>query len=197
VAWLTAWRMICTRAQIKPWETVLIFGIGGSVSLAALQILHAMGIRTIVTSRDETKLEKAAALGADEIVTTGDDDFVRRIMVLTGGRGVDVVFENVGKAVWPLAMKALVRGGRIVTCGATSGDDPSADLRRLFIRQLQVIGSTLGNRSEFSDLLAFVGQNNLQPHIDSEFPIDNLHHALDRLESGQQFGKIGIRIGAT
>lgn len=192
VAWLTAWRMIRTKAKVQPWETVLVFGIGGSISLAALQLLHAMGCRTLVTSRDETKLGLARELGADGCLATDDADFSARLLDMTDGRGVDAVIENVGKAVWPLALKALVRGGRLVTCGATSGDDPSADIRRLFIRQLQVFGSTLGNRSEFAELLTIVERRALKPHIDSVFALADLHGALDRLESGAQTGKIAI-----
>jgi len=193
VAGLTAWRMIHTRSRVQPWETVLVFGIGGSVSLAALQLLAASGIRTIVTSRDPDKLEAAQRLGAFAGLHTDGPRFIEELMELTGGRGVDVVVENIGEAVWPLAMRALVRGGRIVTCGATTGDNPSADLRRLFIRQLQVLGSTLGTRSEFSQLLTFVERTSLKPHTDSVFAFDDLHAAFDWLESGTQFGKIGIR----
>ena len=111
-------------------------------------------------------------------------------------RGVDVVIENVGKAVWPTAMRALVRGGRLVTCGATTGDDPSADLRRLFIRQLAVFGSTLGTRAEFADMIAFITEKGLTPHIDQTFPLTEIHAAMDRLEAGRQLGKIGLVIGA-
>jgi NADPH:quinone reductase-like Zn-dependent oxidoreductase len=134
VAWLTAWRMIATKARLNPGETVLIFGVGGSVSLAAMQITGAMGARAIVTSRDPSKLERARQLSAAETIhDAGGSSIVERVMALTNKRGVDVVIENVGKAVWPMAMRSLVRGGRLVTCGATTGDDPSADLRRLFI----------------------------------------------------------------
>ena len=137
VAWLTAWRMIRTKARLEPGETALIFGVGGSVSLAATQIVSAMGARAIVTSRDPEKLERAATFGAAETIhDEGGSSVLDRVMELTAKRGVDVVIENVGKAVWPTAMKALVRGGRLVTCGATTGGDPSADLQRLFIRQL-------------------------------------------------------------
>ena len=195
VAWLTAWRMIRTKARLKPGETVLIFGIGGSVSLAATQIAAAIGARTIVTSRDAEKLERARALGAAETVHDAGGRIVDRVMELTDGRGVDVVIENVGKAVWPAAMRALVRGGRLVTCGATTGDDPSADLRRLFIRQLQIFGSTLGTRAEFAELLGFIEEKRLTPHVDAVFALANIHAALDRLESGRQFGKIGLAIG--
>ncbi|WP_298431555.1 zinc-binding dehydrogenase [Ottowia sp.] len=191
---LTAWRMLVTQARLKAWETVLVFGIGGGVSLAGLQIAKALGARVIVTSRDDTKLARALQLGADHAVHSATQDVAKAVQSLTGGRGVDVVFENVGEAVWPAAMKSLVRGGRLVTCGATSGDQPGADLRRLFIRQLQVIGSTLGTLSELHDLLGFCQQQGLRPVIEQTFPLDEVHAALSRLESGQQFGKIALAI---
>jgi NADPH:quinone reductase-like Zn-dependent oxidoreductase len=194
VAWLTAWRMIVTKARLHAGETVLIFGVGGSVSLAATQIASALGAQTIVTSRDAKKLERARAFGADETIHDRGGNIVDRVMEITGKRGVDVVIENVGRAVWPAAMRSLVRGGRLVTCGATTGDDPSADLRRLFIRQLQIFGSTLGNRSEFADMTGFIEQKRLIPHIDAVFALADIHSALDRLESGRQFGKIGLAI---
>lgn len=192
---LTAWRMLFTKGQLKPWETVLVFGIGGGVSLAALQLAKLTGAQMLVTSRDAGKLERARALGADHVIDSSTQDVVKEVMARTGGRGVDVVIENVGAAVWSSAMKSLVRGGRLVTCGATSGDQPPADLRRIFIRQLQILGSTLGNFDEFGDLLRLVGRTGLRPVIDSEFPLAQTHAALDRLESGAQFGKIAIRIG--
>ena len=196
VAWLTAWRMVVTKAKLRAGETALIFGVGGSVSLAAAQIAAALGARPIVTSRDPTKLERAKILGAIETVhDEGGASVLDHVMSLTGKRGVDVVIENVGKAVWSTAMKALVRGGRLVTCGATTGGDPSADLQRLFIRQLSVLGSTLGNRAEFRDVIGFIAEKGLTPHIDGIFPLTEIHTALDRLESGRQFGKIGLAIG--
>ena len=192
---LTAWRMLFTKAQLKPWETVLIFGVGGGVSLAALQLAKLAGAKTIVTSRDDAKLQRALAMGADHAINGKTPDVAKEVMALTGGRGVDVVFENVGAAVWSSAMKSLVRGGRLITCGATNGDQPPADIKRIFIRQLQILGSTLGNFDEFRDLLSLVGRTGLRPVIDSEFTLDQAHAALDRLESGEQFGKIAIRIG--
>jgi len=191
---LTAWRMLFTKAQLKPWETVLVFGIGGGVSLAALQLARLSGSRVIVTSRDDSKLERARALGADHAINGRTQDVAKSVMAATGGRGVDVVFENVGAAVWSSAMKSLVRGGRLVTCGATTGDQPPADLRRIFIRQLQILGSTLGNFDEFRDLLDFVERTGLKPVIDSEYTLDQVHAALDRIESGAQFGKVALRI---
>ena len=196
VAWLTAWRMIVTKAKLLQGETVLIFGVGGSVSLAALMIASSLGARTIVTSRDEKKLERARGFGAAEVIyDRGVAAIVSRVMELTDNRGVDVAIENVGKAVWPAAMRSLVRGGRLVTCGATTGDDPPADLRRLFIRQLQVLGSTLGNRSELAALIDFIESRGLKPHIDEVFALRDIAKGLDRLESGRQFGKIGLEIG--
>jgi NADPH:quinone reductase-like Zn-dependent oxidoreductase len=191
---LTAWRMLFTRAQLKPWETVLVFGIGGGVSLAALQLAKACGARVLVTSRDEAKLERARALGADGTLCSATEDIARRVLALTDGRGVDVVVENVGAAVWPQALKSLVRGGRIVTCGATTGDQPGADLRRVFIRQLQVLGSTLGNPGEFADLLAWCRAGRVRPLIDARYPLAAAREALAHLESGTQFGKIAIEI---
>lgn len=191
---LTAWRMLFTKAQLKPWESVLVFGIGGGVSLAALQLAKAAGARVIVTSRDDAKLEKALAMGADHGINSRTGDVAKAVLAFTGGRGVDVVIENVGEAVWAAAMKSLVRGGRLVTCGATSGDLPPADLRRIFIRQLQILGSTHGDFSEFHDMLAFIGQQGIVPVIDSHFPIAGIHAALSRLESGLQFGKIGLTL---
>ena len=191
----TAWSMLHGKARVQPWETVLIFGIGGGVSLAALQLAKLAGARALVTSRDPAKLERARALGADAAID-GRGDVVRQVMAVTNGRGVDVVIENVGAAVWSTAMKSLVRGGRLVTCGATTGDQPPADIRRIFIRQLQILGSTLGDLGEFGDLLSLVHRRDLKPVIDSKFPLDNVHAALDRLESGHQFGKIVVNIGS-
>lgn len=191
---LTAWRMLHTKGQIKSWHTVLIFGIGGGVSLAALQLAKLTGARVIVTSRHASKLAQALALGADDAIDSSVHGVDKQVMALTQGRGVDLVIENVGAAVWSSAMKSLVRGGRLVTCGATTGDQPPADLRRIFIRQLQILGSTLGDLHEFSDLLMLVEANGLQPVIDAEYPLAQIHTALQRLESGEQFGKVAVRI---
>ena len=192
---LTAWRMLFSKARLQPWETVLIFGIGGGVSLAGLQLAQAIGARVIVTSREDSKLERARLLGAAHGINSRTQDVAKEVQALTGGRGVDVVLENVGEAVWPSALKSLVRGGRLVTCGATTGDQPGADLRRLFVRQLQIFGSSLGNLGEFHDLLQFVQRTGLRPVIDSRFALGDVHAALNRLESGQHFGKIALHLG--
>lgn len=194
VTHLTAWRMLFTKAQLKPWETILVFGIGGGVSLAALQLAKLTGAKVIVTSRDDDKLARAQQLGADGIINSTTQDVVKSVMALTEGRGVDVVIENVGQAVWSAAMKSLVRGGRLVTCGATTGDQPPADLRRIFIRQLQIFGSTLGDLHEMTDLLAFCNRTQLVPVIDTTYPLTQTHAALDKLSSGEQFGKLVITL---
>ena len=196
VTHLTAWRMLVTQGQLKAGQTVLVFGIGGGVSVAALQMAKAMGARVIVTSRHAHKLERAQALGADLGIHTPSDDVVKSVMAFTGKRGVDLVIENVGEAVWSDAMKSLVRGGRLVTCGATSGDQPPADLRRIFIRQLQIIGSTLGNLQEFKDLLAFCEQHQIRPVIDRIYPMDHVHEALDVMAHAEQFGKLALDLQA-
>ena len=194
VNYLTAWRMLFTKAKLQQGETVLVFGVGGGVSLAALQIAKAAGARALVTSRSAEKLGRAASLGADATIIAPPDAIAQEVMRLTEGRGVDVVIENIGGAIWNAALKCLVRGGRIVTCGATIGDQPPADLRRVFIRQLQIFGSTLGNPDELAALLAWCAQGRVVPPIDARYPLDRVHAALSHLESGTQFGKIAVDI---
>jgi NADPH:quinone reductase-like Zn-dependent oxidoreductase len=162
--------------------------------VAALQLAKAMGARVIVTSRHAHKLERAKDMGAELGIQTSKENVVKSVMAFTGKRGVDLVIENVGEAVWGDAMKSLVRGGRLVTCGATSGDQPSADLRRIFIRQLQIFGSTLGNLQEFKDLLAFCEQHQIRPVIDRVFPMEHVREALDVMSRAEQFGKIALTL---
>ncbi|MBI5260721.1 MAG: zinc-binding dehydrogenase [Bradyrhizobium sp.] len=194
VNYLTAWRMLFTKARLQPGETVLVFGVGGGVSQAALQIAKAAGARVFVTSRSKDKLDRARELGADATIDAPPDKIPARVMELTQGRGVDVVIENIGGAIWSAALKCLVRGGRIATCGATIGDQPPADLRRVFIRQLQIFGSTLGNPDEFSSLIEWCAQSRIRPPIDARYKLDDVHAALSHLESGTQFGKIAVDI---
>ncbi|WP_310609316.1 zinc-binding dehydrogenase [Limnohabitans sp.] len=192
VTHLTAWRMLVTQGQLKAGQTVLIFGIGGGVSVAALQLAKAMGVRVIVTSRHAHKLARAKDMGAELGIHTPHEEVVKSVMAFTHKRGVDLVIENVGEAVWGDAMKSLVRGGRLVTCGATSGDQPPADLRRIFIRQLQILGSTLGNLQEFKDLLAFCEHHHIRPVIDRVYTMHQVHDALDVMSRAEQFGKLAL-----
>lgn len=193
-AYLTAWRMVVTQGEVQPAETVLIHGIGGGVATAALQIVKLVGGRAIVTSSSDAKLAAARALGADELVNYRDHDVVEAVMAMTEGRGVDAVIENVGDATWATSLRALRRGGRIVTCGATTGSQPGADLQRVFIRQLRIIGSTIGNRDEFRALLRAVGQQRIRPVIDKVFSLDQGLEALGYLEAGHQVGKLVLRV---
>ncbi|MBS0469346.1 MAG: zinc-binding dehydrogenase [Proteobacteria bacterium] len=194
VCHLTAWRMLFTQARVQAGETVLIFGIGGGVSMAALQLAKMAGARVIVTSRERATLDIAATLKADHCIHSGSEDIARTVQEITGGRGVDIVIENVGAAVWSTAMKSLVRGGRLVTCGATTGSQPGADLQRLFIRQLKVFGSTLGNLSEHRALLEACERNGLRPRIDRRYTLDQAHDALTWLEAQKQVGKLALNI---
>ena len=193
-AYLTAWRMVMTQARIQAAESVLIHGIGGGVALASLQLAKLAGARVIVTSSTEAKLQRALALGADETIDYGRDEVVDAVMQFTRGRGVDVVIDNVGEATWPASMRCVRRGGRVVTCGATSGAHPSADLQRLFIRQIQVFGSTLGTQDEFRALLAVAGSGDVSPVIDRVFDFGAAADALELLDKGGQCGKLVLQV---
>jgi len=193
-AYLTAWRMVVTRGEVGPGQAVLIHGIGGGVSLAALQIAKLLGAFVIVTSSSDEKLAQAKALGADHGIHYGREDVLARVMETTGKRGVDVVIETVGEKSWPISMRALVRGGRIVVCGATSGGAPPADLQRLFIRQLQILGVTLANPGEFRDMIRAFTANGIRPVVDSRYPLDQVPQALERLSAARQFGKVVIEV---
>lgn len=164
---LTAWRMMTTRARVRAGETVLIWGIGGGVSLAALKIARHLGARTIVTSSSDDKLAKAKALGADECLNHGRVEVWKEVRKLTGKRGADVVVENVGEATWEQSLRALGRGGRLVTCGGTSGHNLVTDVRRLFWYQWTIMGSTMGNAAEFAEIVRLLGAGKLSPTVDS------------------------------
>jgi NADPH:quinone reductase-like Zn-dependent oxidoreductase len=194
LTFVTAWRMLVPRARAVPGETVLIHGIGGGVSTAALLFCRAMGLRVIVTSGSPQKLERAAALGALAGIDYTAQDVAREARRLTGGRGVDLVVDSVGKATWPAGLAALRKGGRLVTCGATTGIDPAIDVRRVFWNQLSVIGSTMGSRGDFRDMLNFVRAAGLRPVIDRVFPLEEGPAALRYLEERRQFGKVLLRV---
>jgi len=193
-AYLTAWRMLVTQARVRPTETVLVHGIGGGVATAALQIARLAGARALVTSGSDAKLERAQALGAETGINYRDEDVLARVLECTGGRGVDVVVETVGEATWPVSLRAALRGGRIVTCGATTGPQPGADLQRVFIRQLRILGSTLGNLTEMHGLLQAVAQGGLEPVIDRTFSFEQAREALEHLAAGRQLGKLVLQV---
>ena len=191
---LTAWRMLVTRAAVRDGETVLIWGIGGGVALAALQIAKLRGARVWVTSSSPEKLERARALGADETFDHSRQDVVREVRARTGKRGVDVVVDNVGRATWAQSLGSLARGGRLVTCGATSGPMVETDVRRLFWNQWTIMGSTMGNDAEFDAVVEEFRQGRLALPVDSVHPLEEGRRAFERLESGSQFGKVVLRI---
>jgi len=167
LVFLTAWRMLVTRAALRPGETVLIWGIGGGVALAALQIAKQRGARVLVTSSSDAKLERARALGADGTINHATADVPREVRRLTDQRGADVVLETVGTATWDRSVRLLARGGRLVTCGATSGPNVGLDVRRVFWHQLSVLGSTMGNDAEFRQVVGLLAQDVLRPVVDA------------------------------
>jgi NADPH:quinone reductase-like Zn-dependent oxidoreductase len=195
LVFLTAWRMLISKAAIKPGEDMLILGIGGGVATAVLQIVKAIGLRAFVTSSSDDKLQHAQKLGADAVINYKTQDFAREIRTLTNRRGVDVVVDSVGGDSYAKSLATLVKGGRLVTCGATAGPRPQTDLARIFWNQLSVFGSTMGNRREFAEMLTFVRKRGVKPVIDQVFPLADGANALARLEEGQQFGKIVLTVG--
>jgi NADPH:quinone reductase-like Zn-dependent oxidoreductase len=190
----TAWHMLLTRAQLKPAEEVLILGAGSGVGSAAIQIAKMFGCRVIATAGSEAKLAKAKELGADEIINHKTQKIKDQVRRLTTKRGVDVVFEHVGTATWEDSVASLARGGRLVTCGATTGYDAKIDLRFLFTRQLSILGSYMGTKSEFATVLQLVAAGRLKPVIDRTFPLAECRLAHEYLESGNQFGKVVLLV---
>jgi NADPH:quinone reductase-like Zn-dependent oxidoreductase len=196
MATLTAWRMVKTRARVEAGDDVLIWGIGGGVAQAALRICKEIGARVWVTSGSEEKLERARQLGADELLNHRTMNVAKEIRARTGKRGVTVVIDSVGQATWESSLGALGRGGRLVTCGGTSGAIVETDVRRLFWNQWTILGSTMGNDSEFESVVNAFNEGRLAPVIDSVFGIEDGKAAFARMASGDQFGKIVVRISS-
>ncbi|MBV6521753.1 MAG: putative zinc-type alcohol dehydrogenase-like protein YjmD [Gemmatimonadaceae bacterium] len=195
LATLTAWRMLVTRARVKEGDNVMIWGIGGGVALAALQIAKRLGARVWVTSGSPEKLERARALGADETLRHGPGiDIGREVRARTGKRGVDVVIDNVGQETFSQSLGALGRRGRLVTCGGTSGPRLEMDVRRLFWNQWTIMGSTMGSDQEFAAIVAEYEAGRLSAVVDSTFALADGRAAFERMAAGAQFGKIVVRI---
>jgi NADPH:quinone reductase-like Zn-dependent oxidoreductase len=196
LATLTAYRMIVTRAKVQDGDDVLIWGIGGGVALAAMRLAKRLGARVWVTSSSDAKLARARQLGADETLNHRTIDVGREVRSRTGKRGVDVVIDNVGESTWQGSLTALGRGGRLVTCGATSGPQVMTDVRRLFWNQWTIMGSTMGNDAEFDAVTELLRTGALPPVIDTVYPIEEARQAFERMRLAEQFGKIVVEISA-
>jgi NADPH:quinone reductase-like Zn-dependent oxidoreductase len=192
---LTAWRMLVTKARVGPDDTVLIWGIGGGVALAALAIARARGARVWVTSSSDDKLAWAATRGADAGFNHATTDVAAAVRARTGKRGVDVIVDSVGAATWSQSLRALGRGGRLVTCGGTSGPMVETDVRRMFWNQWTLMGSTMGNDREFDAITDALARGLVTPPpVDSVFPLEQGPAAYQRLAAGAQRGKIVLSI---
>jgi zinc-binding alcohol dehydrogenase/oxidoreductase len=190
----TAYRMLVTKARLQAGEWVLVWGIGSGVGTASLAIARAFGGRVIATSSNDAKLERARELGAEATVNHASGDVREEVKRVTGGRGVDVVVEHVGEATWATSLAAARPGGRVVVCGATSGPNPPAGLHRIWWKQLTVFGSTMGTRADFEGAYELVAGGDARPVIDAVFPLAAAREAHERLERGEQLGKIVLRI---
>ena len=194
LATLTAYRMLVGKARVQSGEHVLIWGIGGGVALAALQLAKARGATVWVTSSDPEKLARATAMGADHALNHATEDVPRVIRTATAKRGMDVVIDSVGTATWTRSLASLGRAGRLVTCGGTSGPMVETDVRRLFMNQWTISGSTMGSEAEWAAVSAEFAAGGLRPPVDSVFPLAQATEAYARLMSGQQFGKVVIQV---
>jgi NADPH:quinone reductase-like Zn-dependent oxidoreductase len=192
LVFLTAWHMLVERCGIKPGDTVLVHAGGSGVGSAAIQIAKLHGAEVITTASSSAKLEKAAELGADHLVNYEEENFAKRVRDITAKRGVDIVFEHTGEATWPGSLMAVARGGKIVTCGATSGFNAVSDLRIVFFKQVSILGSTMGSLGEVLDVMQHVAAGRLKPVLDRTFPLSELAAAHEYLSSREQFGKVVI-----
>ena len=193
VAYLTAWRMVFGKAPAGPGQVVLVQGAGGGVAYGAMQLARMAGARVIVTTSGTEKIARFQALGV-ETIDYQSEDVPKAVLRLTGGEGADLVVDNVGDKTWGASLRSLARGGHLVTCGATTGAHPSADIQRLFVRQLSVHGSTMGSMEEFRRLIRAWEGGAFVPPVDSAFPLARVSAAFARLEDPARIGKILIRI---
>ncbi len=190
LTFLTAWRMLMTRARLQTGDDILILGASGGVGTAALQIAKLAGARVFVTAGSDEKLQRLQELGADELINYHEVDFSKDVYHRTGKRGVDVVVESVGEATFQGSVRCLRKGGRLVCCGATTGPKGEVDLRVLFWKQLELIGSTMGTRAEFDDVMNLVWERKLEPIVHQTFSLDEAKPAHETMASGDFFGKL-------
>jgi NADPH:quinone reductase-like Zn-dependent oxidoreductase len=190
----TAWHMLVNRARLQPGEHVLVIAGSSGVGSAAIQIAKFFGAHVIATAGNDEKLAKAIEIGADEVIHHGIMPIAKDVRRLTHNRGVDIVFEHVGAATWDESMKSLAWGGRLVTCGCTTGYDAKLDIRFLFTRQLSVLGSYMGTKTELRTVLKLVEQGRLKPVVDKVWPLHDCIVAHHYLEHDKQFGKVVLSI---
>jgi len=190
----TAWHMLICRAELVPGEDVLILGGGSGVGTAAIQIAKFFGARVIATAGSDEKLAKAKSLGADELINHKTQKISAEVRKLTAKRGVDIVFEHVGTATWDESFASMAPSGRLVTCGATTGYDAKVDLRFLFAKQLSLLGSYMGTKSELHTVMKLVAAGRLKPIVDRVFPLAEGVAAHAYLEAGSQFGKVVLKV---
>jgi NADPH:quinone reductase-like Zn-dependent oxidoreductase len=190
----TAWHMLLARAELQPGEDVLILGAGSGVGSAAIQIAKFFGARVLATAGSDEKLQKAKELGADHLINHKTQKIREEVRRITSKRGVDVVFEHVGTATWDDSLASLAPSGRLVTCGATTGYDAKIDLRFLFSRQLSLLGSYMGTKSELHSVMRLVATGRLKPIVDRIFPLAEAAAAHLYLESSFQFGKVVLSV---
>ena len=189
----TAYRMLATKARLQEDEWVLVWGIGSGVSTATLAIAKALGARVIVTSSSEDKLARARELGADATFNHDTEDVVAGVKEVSGG-GAHVVIDHVGEATWKRSLDAARAEGRVCVCGATSGPNPPANLHRIWWKQLTIFGSTMGSQEDFEAVYELVKSGRAIPVVDVVFPLAEAAAAHERLEAGEQLGKIVLRI---
>lgn len=194
LVFVTAWRMLITRGRLRAGETILIRGAAAGVGIACIQIAKVAGARVLAAASTPEKLDVCRSLGADVLIDSSGEDVVRRVRAETGKRGVDVVVDYVGKDTWVDSLRCLSRGGRLVTCGATTGYNPEEDLRHIFYRQLEVIGSTMGSRNELMAALNLVFAGRMRPVVGAVYAIKDIAAAHAAMEDRRAIGKIAIRI---
>jgi NADPH:quinone reductase-like Zn-dependent oxidoreductase len=190
----TAYRMLVTRAGLQEDEWVFVWGIGGGVATASLQVAKALGARVMVTSSSDEKLARARELGADAAVNHAEADVAAAVREATEGHGADVVVEHVGEATWKTSLQVAAPGGRVTVCGATSGPNPPANLHRIWWKQLTVLGSTMGTQEDFRGVYELVAGGRAKPVVDQVFPLAEAAAAHEHLEAGRQLGKVVLKI---
>ena len=191
---LTAWHMLVARANVKPGENVLVHAAGSGVGSLGIQIAKLLGARVLTTASSDDKLAKARQLGADQTINYTQADWPKEVRRLTNGRGVDVVFEHTGAATWPGSILSLKKGGRLVTCGATSGFDAKTDLRHVFYRHLTVLGSMMGSKSDLLAAMKFIESGQIRAVVDRTLPLAEARKAHELIEDRTQFGKVVLVI---